>query len=57
MSPRRDPTYQPKIDHVRVFHASLVVKITGKIQHAPFRGAKQAKLKVTGKKSETMNKP
>ena len=44
MSLQRDPTCQPKIDHVRVF--------TEKIRPAPFRGPKYGKFKVTGKKVE-----
>ena len=50
MSPQRDPTYQPKIDHCRVFQASLVVEVYWKMQPTPFKGAKKANFKVTGKK-------
>ena len=32
LSQQRDPTYQPKIDHVIVFQASLVVKVYWKNQ-------------------------
>ena len=38
----RDPTSQPKIDHVRFFHASRVIEVYCKKKNipAPFRGAK-----------------
>ena len=50
LSPQREQTCQPKIYHVRVFLASLVVEVYWKTPIRKCRGAKKAKFKVMGKK-------